>query len=207
MRKLMTKLLVILAYLWILLFLSGFDLIVLFDIRTIVLTVLGSLLLSIPHYQKGLTRKDRFSILGKNALATSYIETFIYLFARLNNAAGFDHLLPDIALNCRPILYGFIIYMALKNDDNQISNDPKGTDQKTSERKVTAEEIDLALKEFGLTTREVEISRLILSGYSNNEIAEELFISETTVKKHISNVFGKLQITKREQIKTVIMNR
>ena len=39
---------------------------------------------------------------------------------------------------------------------------------------------------------------------SNAEIANELYISETTVKKHMSNIFSKLDISKREQIKDII---
>lgn len=37
----------------------------------------------------------------------------------------------------------------------------------------------------------------------NAEIAEELFISETTVKKHMSNIFAKPGISKREQIRNI----
>ena len=52
-----------------------------------------------------------------------------------------------------------------------------------------------------LTRREREIAELAARGLSNREIAEELCITETTVKKHLSNIFEKLEINSRERLK------
>jgi DNA-binding NarL/FixJ family response regulator len=48
-----------------------------------------------------------------------------------------------------------------------------------------------------LTEREDEILRLIAKGSRDREIAEELFISESTVKKHVQNVLRKLHARNR----------
>jgi LuxR family transcriptional regulator, maltose regulon positive regulatory protein len=50
-----------------------------------------------------------------------------------------------------------------------------------------------------LTRREQEILRLLLDGASNQEIASELVISLATVKKHVSNLLGKLGVQSRSQ--------
>jgi len=50
-----------------------------------------------------------------------------------------------------------------------------------------------------LTDREMEILLLITKGYSNQEIANELFIALKTVKVHVSNILGKLQVQDRTQ--------
>lgn len=50
-----------------------------------------------------------------------------------------------------------------------------------------------------LTKREYEVIRLISRGYNNKEIAVELFISEKTVKNHVSNIFKKIKVTDRTQ--------
>lgn len=49
----------------------------------------------------------------------------------------------------------------------------------------------------GLTERELEVLRLMALGRTNSEIAEELFISERTVKTHIGHVFSKLEVRDR----------
>lgn len=48
-----------------------------------------------------------------------------------------------------------------------------------------------------LTARELQVLRLVAKGLSNREIAEELFISENTVKNHIRNMLEKLQMKSR----------
>ncbi|MCY4726859.1 response regulator transcription factor [Nocardioides sp. STR2] len=49
----------------------------------------------------------------------------------------------------------------------------------------------------GLTAREVEVLRLVASGRSNPQIAAELVLSEKTVARHLSNIFGKLDVGSR----------
>jgi DNA-binding NarL/FixJ family response regulator len=49
----------------------------------------------------------------------------------------------------------------------------------------------------GLTTREVEVLRLVAAGKSNRAIASELVISEKTVARHVSNIFTKLVLSSR----------
>jgi ATP/maltotriose-dependent transcriptional regulator MalT len=50
-----------------------------------------------------------------------------------------------------------------------------------------------------LSARELEVLGLIANGCSNAEIATKLFISLGTVKRHINNLFGKLEVRSRTQ--------
>lgn len=50
-----------------------------------------------------------------------------------------------------------------------------------------------------LTDREVEVLRLLATGMSNGKIGEELFISATTAKFHVSNIMRKLDATRRAE--------
>jgi DNA-binding NarL/FixJ family response regulator len=50
-----------------------------------------------------------------------------------------------------------------------------------------------------LTERETEVLRLLAIGKSNKEIASEMYISETTVKTHVSNILMKLNVPSRTQ--------
>jgi DNA-binding NarL/FixJ family response regulator len=54
-----------------------------------------------------------------------------------------------------------------------------------------------------LTSRELEIFRLIAHGLSNGEIARELFISDTTVKTHVTRVLRKLGL--RDRVQAVVL--
>jgi DNA-binding NarL/FixJ family response regulator len=51
----------------------------------------------------------------------------------------------------------------------------------------------------GLTTREVEVLRLIAEGLANREIAARLFVTEATVKSHINRLFAKTGVSHRAQ--------
>ncbi|PWB49537.1 MAG: DNA-binding response regulator [Anaerolineales bacterium] len=51
-----------------------------------------------------------------------------------------------------------------------------------------------------LTEREIEVLRLVATGSNNREIAQKLFISEKTVKTHVSNILGKLNLEQRTQL-------
>lgn len=51
----------------------------------------------------------------------------------------------------------------------------------------------------GLSDRELEVLQLMVSGNSNQEIANALFVSLSTVKTHVSNIFIKLEVSRRTQ--------
>jgi DNA-binding NarL/FixJ family response regulator len=51
----------------------------------------------------------------------------------------------------------------------------------------------------GLTSREVDVLRLLPRGLSNAEIAEALFVSPRTIQSHLSNLYGKLAVSGRAE--------
>lgn len=117
-----------------------------------------------------------------------------YIFEALRNGAK-GYLLKDVesdelANSIRTVIRGGVLIhpdvaakmvLGLNSDSNKSKPEPK--------------------KDFqSLTPREIEITRLIGLGKTNREIAQELFLSEGTVKNHITNILSKLLLRDRTQI-------
>jgi DNA-binding CsgD family transcriptional regulator len=51
----------------------------------------------------------------------------------------------------------------------------------------------------GLTRRELEILRLVAEGHSNAELARTLWVTEQTIKFHLSNIYRKLEVANRTE--------
>ena len=54
----------------------------------------------------------------------------------------------------------------------------------------------------GLTDRQLEVLRLLRSGYTNAEIADQLVVSVRTVDRHVAEVFAKLGVNSRRDAAT-----
>lgn len=85
----------------------------------------------------------------------------------------------------------------IKSVDNVIILEPK---EEIGINKTLIEiSIQIIKRENSLSTREVDVFSLIVEGLSNKEISEKLFISEHTVKNHITNILSKLNVSDRVQ--------
>ncbi|HAP77443.1 MAG TPA: DNA-binding response regulator, partial [Acidimicrobiaceae bacterium] len=73
-----------------------------------------------------------------------------------------------------------------------------GNDSATDRRRVAAERLT------SLTEREREVASAVASGASNAEIAAALFMSEATVKAHVSRLLTKLDVANRVQIAILV---
>jgi DNA-binding CsgD family transcriptional regulator len=68
-------------------------------------------------------------------------------------------------------------------------------------RKRTAHATD------SLTTHELQIARLVSTGATTREVAQQLFLSPRTIEAHLRNIFRKLGITSRRQLKDLRLHR
>ena len=65
--------------------------------------------------------------------------------------------------------------------------------------KISTEIDSKKIEELGISSREYEVLELIAKGHSNKEIANSLFLSESTIKTHVSNLLVKLDAKRRTQ--------
>lgn len=52
----------------------------------------------------------------------------------------------------------------------------------------------------GLSNREVEVAGLVTKGLANKEIANQLFVTEKTIKFHLTNIYKKMNVKSRSQL-------
>ena len=74
----------------------------------------------------------------------------------------------------------------------QISNLEDNKDQKNKD----SNDSDNLIK-YGLSTREMEVLDYITQGMKNQEIADKMFISLSTIKTHTKNIYEKLEVRNR----------
>ena len=196
MKKRWQSVVYLLLYLLILSFVTEFEIGRLFDARSFLAMLAGSFLLTLPFCRKGMRAEEFFTVFGSRSIDAGLIQVFLLVFIRLSDERAYEGLLPDLAMCFRPMLYAFCFRMILDREDGKKDDESSGGH--------TGELTMAACLAAGLTNREAEIALLVCRGRSNREIGQELFISETTVKKHLSNMFEKTGIKKREELRQAI---
>jgi DNA-binding CsgD family transcriptional regulator len=83
-----------------------------------------------------------------------------------------------------------------------ISNKLQARSTLQTDEKV--KKLDKLVKEYGLTTKEREVLQHFIQGKTNAQIGEELVISESTVKKHLHNVYVKTKVKNRIQFMALL---
>jgi DNA-binding CsgD family transcriptional regulator len=61
-------------------------------------------------------------------------------------------------------------------------------------------EVPSSLRALGVTSREVDVLRLVMAGCTNKEIAAQLFLSPKTVERHMTSLFGRLGVANRTEL-------
>lgn len=87
------------------------------------------------------------------------------------------------------------IWVGLKLRGKKVPLIEKGPSDEIEKEELKAQQ----LAETGISQREYEVLQLMAEGHTNQEIADQLFISLNTVKTHSSNLFAKLDVKRRTQ--------
>lgn len=210
MKTILTRLCAILFYIYLLLYAFHFRFFLLWDAKSLFLVCAGTLLLSSAGWRRTMKRRQFIETCAGCSMQAACMTAFVELFVRLSTPPpSLEQVVPTLALCCRPLLYGYLIHLVLQPDNRTaqapVQNILAESAQTTGSPDIpslSGQTLELALRQ-AFSDKETEITLLVREGLTNKEIAERLFISDTTVKKHISNIFEKLQLTNREQLKHI----
>ena len=99
------------------------------------------------------------------------------------------------------------LYLRVTDQIAKSKENPR-TDQ--TERKPAAETYVLFLsvvENCTLSERELEVAWLLYRGYTNRQIGETLYIAETTVKKHVSHIYQKMDVCSRKEFRAKVKGK
>lgn len=164
-------------------------------IKDLILVIAGIMIFMIPailqkqkDFSKATILSGSFITVVKLVILISEIERNLKTGSSAYSDYTITAFLMMIFVNFRPLLFGILIKLILfPFEKKQIYN--RNEDDKVIDRFAV------------LSPREKEVARLAARGYSNAQIAEELFISVETVKRHMSTIFEKLEIKSRAELK------
>lgn len=114
----------------------------------------------------------------------------------------------NVKYSIDPLIFAYIIqclgvvWFFFNKDPLSVSVDNQN---KLHQSQGGRRELDFGILEegltgFNLTKREIEVVELVVKGFSNPQIGRHLYIAENTVKRHLSNIFAKLNVKNRYEL-------
>ncbi|MFC1564800.1 response regulator transcription factor [candidate division KSB1 bacterium] len=167
------------------------------SVRWILLTtryiyIVGSIFIALSLLY--LLARRKFSEFPGKELAGNIIGIFyLFIFISLFSLEYSQHTYNPIFLLILSVLFNIFPIILFKY------NVVKSW-QKTKQDKVETITLNEIIKKYKISKREHEIILLLLEGKNNSEIEEKLFISYSTVKNHIYNIYQKMGVTSRGQL-------
>jgi len=161
------------VYLIVMGFLIDFDLELIIDLKMMLVMAGCITLLYLSSYKK--ENIDRVRLFGLQTLLTAVLSSSL-LFLKMLSLGDYNF------EPTRPFFYG-ILYFTLFKIVFDLTDKP--------EKKC------LNFESYQLTPREVMLAELLLKDKTNKQIASTLFIAESTVKKHLQNIYRKTNTTDR----------
>ena len=196
MKNIVSKLMVFITYLLLMLWIIDFNFKFIIDLKLLSLVFFGTAILSLASVKKEMHKLEYIHIVKWNSQLTALLSTILLLLIFFAEDRYKENFVYNLCLNLRPILYGFFIYILA-----DIFDEKKKATLLIDKDSQQYKNIYLTFKDLSFTDREAEIAQELLTDLSNKEIGEKLYIAESTVKKHIKNIYKKAIVNSREDFK------
>lgn len=152
---------------------------------------------------------EAVSLCIKMLFLTAGLVALLECVMLLHQMTALEQLGPICATIILIMLYGVFFSMLLLPlkviiNNRIISYMDESEAEEVTESEDMGQRIYYRLRSFGLTDREAEVARLISTGMSNKEIAKELFITKTTVKKHVTHILEKMKLDNRDELTQIV---
>ena len=127
--------------------------------------------------------------------------TLIFCLLALFQLAKFNHFKPDFNIEIWIASFSLLFFIIGIFLSRKLFTRPPRIIEKQViiDNSIPFATDENELKKTGISKREFEILCLINDGLSNQQIADKIFVSENTVKKHITNLFLKLDAERRTE--------
>lgn len=208
MKRQCYRLMGLLLYILLLSALMGFDWAKMIRPVPLFSVILGILILTLAQYKKGMRRYEILAHAQWNALMAGMMASLLSLLSALSPDEAQSITVHQLADKLIPLIYGSIMHLIIRllnPDQVQQSTDTDTESENTSDSTMSVKQqndnaiISLSnplkansiMLAKGFTPRECHVAFKLIENISNKEIAEQLYISEATVKKHIQNMFKK----------------
>lgn len=145
--------------------------------------------------------RDLFILVKIYCLKQTVIGFGLIVFAVLVlvQLARFSHFQSGMSLEVWIVIFS-IVFLGLGFFLSRKLSVPKViTEEIIVEKRASFTIDEKQVEKLNLSKREYEMLQLINEGLSNQQIADKLFVSENTVKKHISNLFLKMDVERRTE--------
>ena len=182
-------------------------------IKDLILVVAGIVVFMIPailkkqkDFSKAALLSGSFVTVVKLVILISEIERNLSASNEAYSEYTISAFLLMVFVNFRPLLFAILIKLILmpfEKKQTAGAGADAGADAAGAGAGTSAEnrEVKAAEPFAALSPREKEVARLAARGYSNAQIAEELYISVETVKRHMATIFEKLEIKSRKDLR------
>lgn len=145
------------------------------------------------------------NFIKKTVFLEAAIVTTICLTNMLYHMDALNTIGPALAVTLLCILYGslfsiFLTFLAGRLDNMLVSY----MEDKEEEASGDEQTVYFKLRGLGLTDREAEVARLVSLELTNREISQMLYISDATVKKHITHILDKTGQSDRDKLREMI---